>query len=153
MSLDMSDMKVTQHRFNRQITLFLCRPSTSGEGRNISSCIRYEDNLAGDWPYRPQEYYKVGFILLWSLPYLPPPLPSHPTFFFFWGGGVLSCFVFFLRRTYVIVVVPQLKLPSSLKSESLLAQLFSGINSETCTYAVSPAVQEATRYTNVIHLT
>ncbi|XP_070180952.1 uncharacterized protein [Littorina saxatilis] len=33
------------------------RPSPAGVMKNISDCVRYEDNLAGDWPFRPMEFY------------------------------------------------------------------------------------------------
>ncbi|XP_076463414.1 uncharacterized protein LOC143295681 [Babylonia areolata] len=36
------------------------RARGEGQGRNLSSCSRYEDNLAGNWPFRPQDQYKVG---------------------------------------------------------------------------------------------
>ncbi|KAL8619674.1 hypothetical protein ACOMHN_019729 [Nucella lapillus] len=35
------------------------RSSSEGRDKNLSSCLRYEDNLAGDWPFRPLDQYQV----------------------------------------------------------------------------------------------
>ncbi|KAK7479444.1 hypothetical protein BaRGS_00029260, partial [Batillaria attramentaria] len=38
------------------------RPSAEGLEQNISACVRYEDNLAGNWPNRPKDYYSVELV-------------------------------------------------------------------------------------------